>query len=262
MFPQRRETFDEFALEALVVPPGSALPAHRHERAHLLMVFAGEVVDETEREAHQVRPGELLVRPAGITHANCVGDGGAHLINIDMTPALAEAFAPLYGRLWGSAHLTFPMVRQLPEQIREEMAASDPVSKCILPALIEQLLGVGARAATGSNGRPEWLRRALEILDRSFVEGISIAEVARWSGVSASRLSHGFREHFGRSIGDYVRDLRVEAAARALRESDDSIAAIADACGFADQAHLSRLFRELRGTTPNEYRRKSRMIDR
>ena len=254
MFPHRRETFDRFVLESLIVSPGSKLTTHKHERAHLLIVFAGEVFDENADEAHRVGPGELLVRPAGITHTNYVGDDGAHLISVDLAPSLTDSFAPLYGTSWDSARLTFPMLRQLPEQIRYELATPDPISRRLLPPLIEQLLGIGARI-TGTGGRPEWLRRAVAMLETSYAEHLATEDVARFAGVSLSRLSHGFREHTGRSLGDYLRELRIAAASRALRESDDSIATIAMQCGFADQAHLTRTFRELRGMTPREYRR-------
>jgi AraC family transcriptional regulator len=257
MFPQRKETFATFSLEGVVVPPGTRLPSHQHERAHLLMVYAGEVLDQSAQESHWVRPGELLLRPAGIRHANRVGAGGAQLIFIDMMPSLAEAFQPFYGQAWASARLTFAMLRHLPDQLRTEMASLDRISRRILPGLVEQLLGIGARAIGGS-ADPAWLRQAVALLDGSFAEGIEVAEVARRIGVSPSRLSHVFRAQFGRSIGGYLRGLRVEAAAQALRETDDSIAAIAADCGFADQAHLSRTFRAERATTPMVYRRQHR----
>lgn len=257
MFPHRKETFEKFSLEALIVPPGSTLPVHRHERAHLLMVFAGEVFDRTAHEAHCVRAGEMLLRPAGITHANAVGARGAHLIALDIMPSLAEAFQPLYGQSWASARLTFSMVQQLPEHLCTEMAALDRISRRILPGIVDQLLGIGARAMESCE-QSAWLREAVELLDRSFAERIAMEDVARRVGVSASRLSHVFRAQFGRSVGTYLRDLRVEAAARALRESDDSIATIAEACGFADQAHLCRMFRARHGAAPMEYRRRHR----
>jgi AraC-like DNA-binding protein len=257
MFPHRKESFEQFALEAAIVPPGSTLPAHTHERAHVLLVFAGEVFDASSQEMHRVGPGEILLRPAHLTHANHVGTRGAHLMNIDIMPSLAAAFEPFYGPSWASARLTFPMLRQLPEQLRAEMAAPDRISMRILPGLVEQLLGHGARALA-SAGQPPWLREAVALLDQSFATGATVREIARRVGVSESRLTHAFREHAGRSVGAYLRELRVEAAARALRETDEPIAAIAGACGFADQAHLSRIFRACRGTTPAAYRRGSR----
>ena len=253
MFPHRKETFDDFALEALVVTPGTTLPPHQHERAHLLIVFAGEVFDRTSQEGHRVGPGELLVRPADIRHANHVGPRGAHLIAIDLMPSFADTFAPFYGQSWASARLTFPMVRHLPEQLRTEMAALDRISRCILPAVVEQLLGTGARAIEGSE-QSVWLREAVTLLDESFADGIEVEEVARKVGVSASRLSHVFREQFGRSVGAYLRDLRVDAAAKALRGSGPPLANVPrpardDAARLSPAASRSRLSSRIPATS-------------
>ncbi|MEM9487494.1 MAG: helix-turn-helix domain-containing protein, partial [Myxococcota bacterium] len=56
-------------------------------------------------------------------------------------------------------------------------------------------------------------------------------------------------------IGQYVRRLQVENAARQLVESPKSISAIAIDCGFCDQSHLTNAFKRVLGTTPASYRR-------
>lgn len=53
-------------------------------------------------------------------------------------------------------------------------------------------------------------------------------------------------------------DDRIRAAARALRDTDLTVAAIAKDAGFFDQAHLARRFREAFGMTPTQYRRTAR----
>lgn len=52
------------------------------------------------------------------------------------------------------------------------------------------------------------------------------------------------------SIGEYVRRLRVDYAARRLVGSTSSIADIATAVGFADQSHFSRVFLRITGLSP------------
>src|SRR5205085_5842192 len=119
--------------------------------------------------------------------------------------SLTEAFAPLYGEQWAGGPLTFPMLRQLPQQILDEMVALDTISKRILPALVEQLLGVGARASAWQH-RPDWLRRATQFLESRCTEGIGVVAVARDAGVSPSRLAHGFRTPLGRTVGSCLRE--------------------------------------------------------
>ena len=61
-------------------------------------------------------------------------------------------------------------------------------------------------------------------------------------------------EHL-REMGEYVRRLRIEFATRALLTSDVSLAAVAQAAGFADQGHFTRAFKAATGYTPGAYRR-------
>ncbi|HEX7154519.1 MAG TPA: AraC family transcriptional regulator [Thermoanaerobaculia bacterium] len=250
--------FDGFGVVGAALPGTNVLPVHTHDRAHLFMVYSGRVVDDTHGQQQYVPAGELLFHPAGIVHENHVVTSCAELIVVELTPALAATFAPLYGERWQTARLTFESVRDLPEQIREELAAHDSASGRILPALVEQLLALGSRVASGLGPRPEWLRRTLAYLAVGYAGSVSMRELARHAGVSVSRLSHGFAELMGRPVGAYTRELRVHAAARALREGEDSIAEIALTTGFADQSHLSRVFRASKGVTPVEYRRRDR----
>lgn len=74
-------------------------------------------------------------------------------------------------------------------------------------------------------------------------------------GVSPSHLARRFREEFGVTVGERIRELRLEAAAERLRQGERPISEIATESGFADQSHLTRLFRKQFGPTPARYRR-------
>ena len=78
---------------------------------------------------------------------------------------------------------------------------------------------------------------------------------AREAGVHPAHLSRAFRDRYRETIHGRVRRLRLEWAARRLVESDDPIAGIALAAGFADQSHLTRALKAHTGLTPAAYRR-------
>jgi AraC family transcriptional regulator len=73
-------------------------------------------------------------------------------------------------------------------------------------------------------------------------------------GVHPVYLASEFRKHFGCTIGEYVRKLRVEFACRRISESDSPLSDIAIAAGFSHQSHFSRTFKAVTGMTPAGYR--------
>ena len=62
-------------------------------------------------------------------------------------------------------------------------------------------------------------------------------------------------------MGEYVRTLRVEHAARRIAASDDALVEIALEAGFADQSHLSRVFKLHTGMLPREFRSLLRRVN-
>lgn len=131
---------------------------------------------------------------------------------------------------------------------------------------LETLFHLGRGFATGNEVRHEpatvrslretRLRRALEYLSLNCQRPISQPEVARAAGMSPSRFRAFFKQTTGWGFGDYLRDLRLERAARLLRESAESVASVAQTTGFADQSHLQRLFKEKYSISPLAYRKK------
>jgi len=101
---------------------------------------------------------------------------------------------------------------------------------------------------------PRWLAQALELLREQFSEHLTIAYLARSVGVHPVHLAREFRKFYRCTIGEYIRQLRIEYACRKLSISDASLAAIASGAGFSDQSHFSRTFKRLVDMTPAQYR--------
>jgi len=78
--------------------------------------------------------------------------------------------------------------------------------------------------------------------------------IAASAGVHPVSLARTYRRHRRRTIGERIRELRVERACRLLATTEDPIAEVAQTCGFADQSHLARLMRRRLGVSPSGYR--------
>lgn len=99
------------------------------------------------------------------------------------------------------------------------------------------------------------LGRVLEYVAQHCHTHLSQPEVARVAGMSTSRFRAFFKETTGWGFADYLRELRLERAARLLRETAESVAGIAYQTGFADQSHLQRLFKIRYALCPLAYRK-------
>lgn len=97
---------------------------------------------------------------------------------------------------------------------------------------------------------PSRLRRLEEFVETHLHEAISIEQMANVAGLGVWTFTRHFRATVGRAPHEFVLDRRVERAQRLLAQGTLAIKEVAAACGFADQAHLTRVLRARLGTTP------------
>jgi len=108
--------------------------------------------------------------------------------------------------------------------------------------------------------RDQQIGRALALLHAKPNEPWTISSLAHSVALSRSALASKFRELLGEPPLRYLTRLRLDAAARRLRSSDDKLSAIAAAAGYESVTAFTRAFRRHMGTTPGEYR-ESRWAD-
>ena len=98
-------------------------------------------------------------------------------------------------------------------------------------------------------------KEAEKLLTESLARRESIIEIANQLGVGASSLKNWFRSVFGKSISEYMRDLRIQEAKRLLSDSALSIADISARVGYENQAKFTAMFHKYCGYTPTTYRK-------
>jgi AraC family transcriptional regulator len=113
------------------------------------------------------------------------------------------------------------------------------------------------RAGAGTRGglTPGQRRRIEEHIEADLGETLSLAGMAAELGLAPCQFARAFRQSFGAPAYAYVIARRLARARRMLVETAAPIKEIAAACGFADQAHLTRLFAREMGATPAVFRR-------
>ena len=107
----------------------------------------------------------------------------------------------------------------------------------------------------------ERTQRVMRLIHERFEGGIERDEVARCAGLSAGAFSRFFKTRTGRTLPQYVNELRVGQACSLLGDARAKIADIALDCGFDNLAHFNRQFRAITGMAPRDYRERFREAD-
>lgn len=97
--------------------------------------------------------------------------------------------------------------------------------------------------------------QAIEQIRGHYQGPLTVSAIADAIHVSASHLAHRFRLETGMTVKEYVTKVRVEMARRMLLETDAKLESIANAVGFCDAPHLSRVFVQYTHRRPGEFRR-------
>jgi len=99
------------------------------------------------------------------------------------------------------------------------------------------------------------LSNVLEYLNNHYNKKISVKELAKKSFYNPSYFSRLFKKATGKSMMEYIRELRIKNACIQLKNSQKSIDEIAADVGYSNPAKFFLVFKKMMGTTPQSYRK-------
>lgn len=171
---------------------------------------------------------------------------GADVLGVRFHPGGASAF-----------------VRSSARDFSERIARLEELELAWADELAERLFDAPRSARVGMLQRTLLARLVAETLESARVRHAatlllagraSVARVANECGVGMRQLQRSFQTHVGFGPKDLMRIGRFQRALSELGQEHASLADVAFACGYADQAHFGREFRALSGTTPARWR--------
>ncbi|ADE53850.1 xylose operon transcription regulator XylR [Coraliomargarita akajimensis] len=105
----------------------------------------------------------------------------------------------------------------------------------------------------------ERMAKVMRYLTEHAFERITVTDVLKHNPMSRRTLERKFRQTFGCSIVDHIRQLRINHARELLATSDMPITEISDVCGFSSYNYLNRTFKQATGLSPSQYRIQSQL---
>ncbi|MGO4703011.1 helix-turn-helix transcriptional regulator [Dyella sp. 2RAB6] len=135
-----------------------------------------------------------------------------------------------------------PLALPLTESLLRAAVLAKPIQGEALPAHADGL---------------QRLRPAIDRLRRRPADAHGAEQAAALCALSPAYFSRRFKQQVGMAWSDYVRTHRLHLASRRLLETNQPVAAIAEALGFSTPSHFGELFHRYFGVTPKDYRRMS-----
>ena len=250
---------DDFGLTAKRIKNFKGFPPMFHSHLELIYVISGEISMNIDGHSHVLKEGELSVLFPYVVHSY-ENSPDAEIYMMLFEPRLVGVFEEELG----SQKPAFPFytdarpLEPLFKRIAELAALGDPVSfktACsYLQSAVGELLAAmplcEVEAVAENMTKPILLYCSEHFAD----EDISIKKIADSLYISQSYVSKVFSSKLKYGFREYVNELRISRAKELLKKTDMRIVNIMLECGFRNQSSFNRIFGEICGVSPREYR--------
>ena len=109
-----------------------------------------------------------------------------------------------------------------------------------------------ARSKMTSDSRR--VQKVEEYINEHYTEEIRLAQLAELTDMTSVSFSRFFKLRTGKSLSDYIIDIRLGNATRQLVDSTKTVAEICYECGFNNLSNFNRIFKKKKGCSPKEFR--------
>lgn len=229
---------------------------HYHENVYFTFILQGNVIEGNKKEVYSCTTGSLLFHNWHEPHYNIKPAGFTRGFHAEVEHDWFNNFSFSIDELQGSINISNPDTRFLFYKIFKESKKGDDLSALSIQALLLQVFAQLLRNnAVEQNNKPLWVGKIKERLHEEYCKNHTLEDLAKTLGIHPVHLSRYFPKYFNCSLSEYIRKLRIEKSLALLSNRKFSLTEIALECGFADQSHFNRCFKEIMGINPFAYKK-------
>lgn len=226
------------------------IPKSRFRSNGLVLCLSGSAQYAINGQRYVIEAGELIAFPRG-----CIREAstttGMSCIALDYT---LPTSMPIDFPIKRSFHYSDELKRLMRELSFEWLMQSDGYeTKCggLLLLILHEL-----KYGNDSGATAVYVRKIQRYILEHYQQAFTVADVAAHVQLSPVYCGALFKKERSQTILEYANLIRSRRAAVLLTESSQSLADIADACGFSDIYYFSRVFKRNIGESPAAYRRR------
>lgn len=253
---------------------------HVHNSTEIMYLISGNCMIEVKQkdgttERFLLKRGELIILDANVPHRLIVEEGiSCRMLNVEFGFMEYKGFAPSIRKLAREEeevanllhtpftslilldpeevyHVLKSLVLEL-DQRGSEAGSMSHLLFCELLLRISRLRSEELRSSL--QPADFYVRRSIEFLHQNYDRSIQIKDIAASVNLHPGYLHRIFKAQTGRTMTDYLNELRMEKSRMLLGKSDIPIAEIADYVGVSSRQYFHLLFKKYTGQTPIEYR--------
>ena len=244
----------------------SFLP-HLHHELELMYVAQGSIDVEINFERQRLEAGDLAVILPHSVHAYDIpvpAPETVQLWGMVIAPSLTGDFAPHINGAAArhpfltAAELEPAAVMSIEGMFHTHYGARPLVVRAYLQLLLACIWPTLAVEPSSDRQAEDMLFQVIQYMLEHYRQPLQAKDVAAQLGVSTSYLARIFSRRLHMSFNDYINRLRVQAAQDLLRSTDRPVTEVMLEVGFESQSTFNRVFRDIQGITPREYRQQTR----
>lgn len=254
-------------------------PFHTHDGYEIYLFLQGNANFIINNEIYPLQPGDMLLFRGDVLHrphpskhtpyirsyVNFTADYIQEMMGGDWQQKLLQLFANPNGLL----------IRWDPEEARDVehhfwLMHNEQEKKAIghewmLQSLTAQLLikiyrkskeSYSVLTASAQSRKETNVRKILVYLNENYKKSFTLEDLAEAVHLNKYYMCHCFKEVTGVSINSYIMRKRIDEAKKLLRLTDEPVGTLSERLGFSNPVHFSRMFKQLAGVSPQQYRKK------
>lgn len=244
---------------------------HCHNFYEFFIVTSGEATHELNNECKKLHKGTLrLIQPTDSHKIFSSGPKSCTHINICVTTQKLESICNALGistkelieNTQGEINLS---VSELEYFIKKAQRVSlmqfdndDNCNVIICEMIVEIICILYKKIKEAHPDYPEWFLETLDIIHSPRFSACSADDVYAIAGFSPPVVIENFKKYTGKTVVEYLRDIKLNKACELLTNSKMPIVDISNLFGYASLSHFNKVFKEHTGITPSAYRKQNK----
>lgn len=222
---------------------------HSHPNSHLSFVLKGGCEEQKNEKYQRKLLSSTFYHMYEPHQINIIPKNAIHL-NIDFEPLfLKEINSELNIELTAKYDFSLPfeMVK-----LYNELNVNDNLKTI---GIEEKVLSLFSKSKSGYSyeGTPVWVKQIKQYIQEYWDQSITLDELALITGLHKVSISKHFSKYTGCSITTYQRKIRVYKSLELINSNKYSLTEIAISCGFSDQSHFIKFFKQYTNILPKKY---------